>query len=136
MAELVVMRTRGTEKEILSGDENIIQIFLISRFNAPAERECGDFLINSDFPNKFALIVKETTNGKTISEALRVSVLTLIKHLLEEGRSISTILINRFQFTGKADEYAFINTLREFLMTYFGEILKDPVNLIICDYKD
>ena len=140
MAELHVMRTVDSVETLLKElpkEDNASQLFIAALGNcAKEEKDYGDFLINIDSPNKFALIAKDHVGDKIIPEALRLSILNLIRYMLEEDIPVKTFLISRFQFISKKEEAMFICLLKEFLITYYGEVIKDTVDLIICDCKN
>lgn len=140
MASLNILRTVGNDKDILKSDEghNMTHLFLMAYSQCPDKmnHEIGDVLVNEDSENKFALVVREGIEDRIITAALRVSILNLISMMIGEGKPVNTFLINRYQFFSKREETTFISTMREFLMTYYGEILTESVNLIISDYRE
>ena len=139
MATLNILRTSGTDKEILEKTtDSIIHLFISSYDNCKTknDHEFGDILINEESDSRFALIVKEDLCSKIITSALRLSILNLLKHLIESDKEIKNILISRHQFSNRKEEVSFIASLNEFLITYFGEVLTDTITLIISDCKE
>lgn len=136
MAQLSVLRTDGKENEIIekSGGD-VIRLFISGYKNSLSsnEHEIGDILTNDESVTKFALIAKEDVNSNILVPALRVSVINLFKHIVENNIQLKSLLISRYQFTRSKDELVFISTIRELLLTYFGEAITDQVTLVISD---
>ena len=135
MANVKVLKTNGTEKEILEKTEGCIHLFISALDNSPEGHDIGDILLNNECNTRYALIVKEMINSKIITASLRLSIIYLLKTLLENDIKIESILISRHQFNSTKEEDTFICTLRELCITYFGEVLTDDINLIITDYE-
>lgn len=137
MADVKVMRTSGNEEEILKKTEsNVVHIFISPLSNCDETRAIGDVLINESSSTRFALVVKDDVNSKIQIPALRLGILKFLKTMVENDTIEYTFLMSRHQFSNKKEETNFICILKEFCITYFGEVFKEDINLIITDYSE
>lgn len=142
MAMIKVLRTSGDAGEIFDNAEiKPVYLFIMSLDKVEtnkhdSEHELGDIIKRGSDESKFALIVKERINTKINIPALRVSIISLLKYLVENDIKPESILIPVHQFNNSKEENSFIATLKEFCMTYFGEILTDDITLVISNYRD
>ena len=135
MADVKVMRTNGNEEEILKKTEsNVVHIFISPLTNCEETHSLGDVLLNESSTTRFALVVKDDINSKIQIPALRLGILKLLKTMVENKTMEYTFLISRHQFSNKKEESNFICILKEFCITYFGEVFNEDINLIITDY--
>lgn len=137
MATVNVLVTTGTINEIIEKVPDVIHLFIqgFENCNTKESHEYGDLLFNEVSETRFALIAKEDIDSKIIPEALRLSILNLFKHLIEQKIKVTDIVISKLQFRNEKEEIIFTCILKELLMTYFGEIFTEPINLVICDAK-
>ena len=137
MADVKVMRTSGNEEEILKKTEsNVVHIFISPLSNCDETRAIGDVLINESSSTRFALVVKDDVNSKIQIPALRLGILKFLKTMVENDTIEYTFLMIRHQFSNKKEDTNFICILKEFCITYFGEVFKEDINLIITDYSE
>lgn len=139
MTKLNVLRTTGKEKEILEEKENeLIHLFITSLDACDTDdgHDLGDILRNDSSDKRFALIVKDTLNSKMSVPALRVSLIKLLKELVNNELTNKSFLISKYQFASTKEKTDFIYTLEEMLLTYFDEYYTDDNCIIITDYRD
>lgn len=135
MANVKVLRTTGEEKELLEKFPDALRLHIISKDSvSDKEHEFGDFLTNEKHENMYALITKDTPNGKPLPEATRLGILNLFIHLLGEEKKPEVILLNYCDLVSFKAENSFICTLKELMLTYFGEAYTDDITLIIYQY--
>lgn len=138
MVNVNILRTSGTDKELLEQSTDAVHIFITSLGNCKTESEhkYGDILTNDECDSRFALIVKEDLNTRIITSALRLSIFKLLKHLVENEKHINTFVINEYQFNSSREEITFCCILEEFLQTYFNEVVSEPVTIVITNCKE
>lgn len=147
MAEVQIIRTSCTSKEVMKGIEeklkedkdsvlDYLQLCLLSldNKNIEGEHELGDILVN-DHANRFAIIAKEDHDEKISIPWMRVCVLNFIKYLVENKLADREIIISRHEFAGHKEEIAFIATVKEFAMTFFSEALTNDIIIAITESK-
>ena len=138
MADVNVLRTTGSVKDILEKlptDMQMNHLFIADLDNdlVQGSHEIGDLLFNSDSTTRFAIIAKNHVADKLIIPAVRVGIINLLKKLIEDDSIKSGIIISTHQFSSEKEELEFIATIRELAMTYFGEVLKENINLVIAE---
>lgn len=136
MATVKVIRTDGKEAELLEKCEGALRLRLIPKVSTgDAKKELGDFLTNDKHENMYAIISRDDYNEKNISEAMRLGLVQLFKHLVEEEKKPEVILMDYYDFGGSKAENAFTCILKELMITYFGEAFTDEIALIIYNCK-
>lgn len=136
MANVKVIRTDGTEKELLDKFPEALRLHIISKQDMNnSEKDFGDFMTNEKSDNMYALIVKDEINSKPMPEAVRLAILKLFTHLIEEDKRPEVILMNCYEIANYKSENSFICILKELMMTYFGEAFENDITLIIYQYS-
>lgn len=137
MANIKVLKTNGNEGEILKNTESpVVHLFISALSNCEETHELGDVLLNETSDTRFALVVKEEVNGKIQTHALRLAILKMLKTMVENETIEYTFLISRHQFSNRKEEQCFICILKEFCITYFGEVFTEDISLVITDYTE
>jgi len=134
--EIKVLRTSAKEAEMCEKMEKPYIHLYMAYLSGCKNREMGDVLSESaDNNSRFAFIVKEDINSKIITSSLRLSIISLFKHMIESDIDFpEAIIISRHQFHGTKEETTFICTIKELCMTYFSEVVKDKLDIIMTDY--
>lgn len=136
MAKVNVLRTDGSEKELLEKFQDAVRLHIISKSSiSDTEKDFGDFMTNEKHENMYALIVKDDINSKPMPEAVRLAILNLFTHLIEEDKKPEVILMNFYEIANYKAENSFICILKELMMTYFGEAIDNDITLIIYQYS-
>lgn len=136
MSKVKVLKTKGSEKEILekSQDNALVHLFITS-LDSCSNHGMGDILINEESSTRFALIVKEYIDSKINLSALRLSIIYVLNELITNNVSFTSILISKHQISTNTNEIDFVCTLKEICTTYFNEVITDSLTLIISDCK-
>lgn len=145
MANVKVLRTDGKLSDLEKEFPTAFQLTLISKgLNVKnSAKEIGDYLTSAANDHVFALLVKELPKMRMNISALRLSIIQLFSDLIKEekiqtGESETpiVILISKYDFKEERDETSFICSLKELMMTYFGEAINSDITLIIYGYSD
>lgn len=136
--EFKVLRTSAKEAEMCDKMEKVYVHLYMVHLSGCEGHDMGDVL-SEPIENslRFAFIDKEDVNSKINTSALRLSIITLFKHMIElEMDFPEAIIISKHQFTNTKEETAFICIIKELCMTYFSEVAKDKLDIIITDYPE
>ena len=66
---------------------------------------------------------------------MRIAIINLVQKLLETDKKDLALLISSFSFKSEKELKDFVYSLKELLMTWFSETIKEDVTLIITDCK-
>lgn len=139
MAFVKVLRTTGTEEEIISKSEvapNQIFITELSNKIVTDKHDMGDVLVDDHGKQRFALVVKHDIGDKINIPALRLAITNLLFELNSTGTIMDGLVISRHQFNNKKEETSFICSLGELSAILYSMGGNDAIKLIIADSKE
>lgn len=134
-----IMRTNGSIDAILPECETPYELFMV------VEREevislgktFGDLLIDSENPNRLALVVKGYEEAKIDKEAMRTGIIALIRHFKTlDDDSNKTVIINRFQFKNPKEITLFEMMIKGTAGLIFSNEELEKFTVIITDCDD
>ena len=110
---VTMMYTNGSMEDIMKEDnykDDSISLFIMPKIfmtsingvNVVVDDQTyllGDIVQNDEIENQYGLLVKNRQNDKILKEALRVSILNLLKLFIDNKVKLNNIFINRHQFT-------------------------------------
>lgn len=134
MANVKVMLTNGKDVDILKEYPEALRLHLISKSEVTDQAySVGDYVTNERHENMYALITRNELSEKNLSEAIRLGIIQLFKHLIEEDKKPEVILMKYFNIGSYKAKDIFVCILKELMITYFGEAFTEDITLVICE---
>lgn len=142
---VTMMYTNGSMEDIMKEDNYIndsISLFIMPKIfmtsingvNVVVDDQTyllGDIVQNDEIENQYGLLVKNRQNDKILKEALRVSILNLLKLFIDNKVKLNNIFINRHQFTTEKEMEVFRLIFLEILTLLPKNKYVDKVLIII-----
>ena len=139
MAKVNVLRTNGKDAEMVKElDNKVIHVFLtdLCNENIEGKHDLGDMLTNEESDTRYALLVKEFAGDKIQLSTIRVALIRLLRTIVEKDIVSNTIVISKYNFSSKKEEISFIDTINEYLLIYFSELITEDIDVVITDYNE